>query len=101
MKSFAARAWVSEADYELVRLEVEATENVSMGMGFIARVHKGATASFIRRKVNDEVWLPARAEYRVSARILLLKAFREGSVSEFSSYRKFSVDTSTTISAPQ
>ena len=47
------------------------------------------------------LWLPARAEYKVSARILLLKAFREGSVSEFSSYKKFSVDTSTTISAPQ
>jgi hypothetical protein len=101
MKSFIARAWVSETDYELARLDVEATENVSMGMGLLARVHKGATASFIRRKVNGEAWLPARAEYRVSARILLLKAFREGGISEFSNYRKFSVDTSTAISAPQ
>ena len=101
MKSFIARAWVSESDYELARLEVEAIDNVAMGMGLIARVHKGATASFTRRKINGEAWLPARAEYRVSARILLLKAFREGATSEFSNYKKFSVDTSTTISAPQ
>jgi hypothetical protein len=101
MKSFIARAWVSESDYELVKLDVEATENVSMGMGLIARVHKGATASFTRRKINNEVWLPARSEYRVSARILLLKAWREGGVSEFSNYKKFTVDTSTTIGAPQ
>ena len=97
LKAFRARAWVSESDFELARLDVEAIEAVSIGLGLLARVHKGTTASFTRRKVNDEAWLPARAVYQVSARVLLLKRFREGGQFEFSNYRKFTVDTSSEL----
>ena len=97
LKLFRGRAWVSESDFELARLDVEAIDTVSIGLGLLARVHKGTTASFTRRKVNDEAWLPARAEYEVSARVLLLKRFREGGLYEFSNYRKFTVDTRTEV----
>ena len=100
LKSFRGRAWVSESDFELARLDVEAIDTVSIGLGLLARVHKGTTASFTRRKVNGEAWLPARAEYEVSARVLLLKRFREGGLFEFSNYRKFTVDTSSAIESP-
>jgi hypothetical protein len=100
LKSFRGKAWVSEPDFELVRLDVEAVNNVSIGLGLLARVHKGTTASFTRRKVNDEAWLPARVEYEVSARVLLLKRLRAGGVSEFSSYRKGTVETATKIAPP-
>lgn len=98
MKNFTARAWVSESEHELVRLDVEAVDTVSFGLGLLARVHQGSRASFTRRKVNGEVWLPARASYEASARIALLKRMRIGGTSEFSGYRKFTVDTSTTYS---
>lgn len=101
MKSFRGRAWVSETDFELARLDVEAIDTVSIGLGLLARVHKGTTVSFTRRKVNDEVWLPARAQYEVSARFLLLKRFRQGGVTEFSDYRKFTVDTAADIQSPR
>jgi hypothetical protein len=100
MRNFSGRAWISESDYELVRLEVEAIDTVSFGLGLLARVHKGSRAAFERRKVNDEVWLPAVATYSASARIALVKVIRRGGTSEFSNYRKFNVDTSTTIAAP-
>jgi hypothetical protein len=96
MKDFIARAWVSESDHELVRVDVEAIDTVSVGLGLLARVHKGTRASFTRRKVNDEVWLPASVSYTASARIGLLKMMRVGGTSEFSDYRKFTVGTSTT-----
>ena len=97
LKLFRASAWISESDFELARLDVEAIDTVSLGLGLLARVHKGTTASFSRRKVNGEAWLPARAEYEVSARVLLLKRFREGGLYEFSNYRKFTVDTAAEI----
>ena len=100
LKLFRGRAWVSESDFELARLDVEAIDTVSIGLGLLARVHKGTTASFTRRKVNDEAWLPARAEYEVSARVLLLKRFREGGLYQFSNYRKFTVDTSSELRPP-
>jgi hypothetical protein len=101
MKSFRGRAWVSETDFELARLDVEATETVSIGMGLLARVHKGTSLGFTRRKVNGEAWLPARVQYEISARFLLLKRFREGGVTEFSDYRKFTVDTTADIQSPR
>jgi hypothetical protein len=96
MQHFKARAWVSEADYELVRVEIEAVEPLSIGLGLLARVQKGTVASFQRRKVNNEVWLPENVTWTAAARVLLLKQLRLRGVSEFSGYRKFTVDTSTT-----
>jgi hypothetical protein len=98
MRHFRARAWISESDAELVRVDVEALEDLSFGLGLLARIHKGATATYQRRKVNNEVWLPARVTWTGSARVLLLKQLRRRGISEFSGYRKFSVDTSTTYS---
>jgi hypothetical protein len=60
-------------------------------------VHKGSKAAFERRKVNGEQWLPARATYTGSARVMLLKVMRVGGTLEFSDYRKFSVETETKI----
>ena len=96
MRHFAVRAWVSETDYELVRLQAEAIEPVSFGLGLLARMHKGARLTFERRRVNGEVWLPAVMTYAGSARVGLVKTIRRGGTSEFSNYRKFTVDTSTT-----
>jgi hypothetical protein len=96
MQKFNVRAWISESDYELVRVDVEAIDTVSIGFGLFARVHKGTRASFQRRKVNDEIWLPANVSYTASARVALLKVFRVGGSSEFSDYRKFTVGTTTT-----
>jgi hypothetical protein len=101
MRNFTGRAWISESDRELVRLDVEAIDTVSFGFGLLARVHKGSQASFQRRKVNDETWLPAVATYTASARIGLLMVMRRGGTSEFSNYKKFTVDTSTIYTPPK
>jgi hypothetical protein len=101
MRNFSGRAWISESDHELVRLDVQAIDTVSLGFGLLARLHKGSQASFQRRKVNDEAWLPAVATYTVSARVGLVAVVRRGATIEFSNYKKFGVDTSTTIALPR
>lgn len=101
MRKFAVKAWVSESDYELVRLEAEAIDSLSWGLGLLARLHKGAQLSFLRRKVNGEVWLPAVFNYSGSARVGLVWTLRRSGASEYSGYRKFSVDTSTTFNTPK
>lgn len=101
MRHFGVRAWVSESDHELVRLEAEAIETVPFGLGLIARMHQGSRLAFQRRLVNGEVWLPAVVTYAGSARVGLFKTIRRGGVSEFSKYRKFTVDTTTTYGQPE
>jgi hypothetical protein len=101
MRHFKARAWISEADYELVRVEIEAIDNLSFGLGLLARVHKGTVATYQRRKVNGETWLPAEVTWTASGRLFLLRRLRLRGVSEFSNYRRYNVDTTTTIGAPR
>jgi hypothetical protein len=100
MRHFKARVWISESDYELVRAEIEALEDLSFGLGLLARVHKGTVATFQRRKVNNEIWLPEQVTWTASARVLLVKGLRLRGVSEFSGYRKFTVNTSSTYTSP-
>jgi hypothetical protein len=99
MQYFRCRAWVSETDHELVKLHVEAIRTANIGFGLLARMHKGTLMTFTRRFVNGEAWLPASADYTIKARVLLLKPYRQGGSIEFSNYRKFNVDTATTINA--
>jgi hypothetical protein len=100
MRTFAVRAWISESDRELVRVDAEAIDTLSMGFGLLARLHKGAKLSFVRTKVNDEVWLPSHVTYNGTARVGLVAVLRRSGTSDFSDYRKFSVDTSTTYRPP-
>ncbi|HJZ74367.1 MAG TPA: hypothetical protein VKE51_21670 [Vicinamibacterales bacterium] len=100
MRKFNARAWISESEYQLIRLDVEAIDTVSFGLGMLARVHKGSRASFQRRKVNDESWLPALATYSFSVRVGLVAVMRRGGSVEFSNYKKFGVDSSYRIATP-
>jgi hypothetical protein len=97
MKNFTLQAWVSESEYEVARVDLEAIDDLSIGFGLLARVHKGTQASFTRRKVDGEAWLPATATYTASARVGLVKVMRVRGTSEFSAYRKFTVGTSTTF----
>jgi len=97
LQKFAGRAWIDEEDYQVVRAEAELLDTFSFGLGVLARLYKGATASFQRRKVNGEVWLPAEARFRGRARLLLLKGLRIDSRSEYSDYKKFDVATDTVV----
>jgi hypothetical protein len=100
LKKFVGRAWIDEEDRQLVRLEAELVDNISLGLGLLAKLQKGATASFTRRKVNGEIWLPSEARFAGNARLLIFKALRIDATSEYSDYKKFSVGTSEVYTAP-
>ena len=100
MQYFRCRAWISESDHELVKLNVEAIRDANIGFGVLARMNTGTVMTFTRRFINNEVWLPARVDYTIKARVLMLKRFLQGGTIEFSNYRKFTVDTATTIAPP-
>jgi len=100
LKKISGKAWVCDEDFQLVRIEAGLIENASFGLGILAKLHKGATMSFQRRKVNGEVWLPAVAHFSGKGRFLLFKGFRVELTSEYSDYKRFSVSSSITFSEP-
>jgi hypothetical protein len=100
MRNFRIRTWISESDHEMVKLQADVIDTVSIGWGLLARLHEGSTLTFLRRKVNGEVWLPAFRSYTGSARVALIRTLRRSATSEFSGYRRYSVDTFTAFEPP-
>jgi hypothetical protein len=95
------KAWFDEESYELVRIEAELIDGISFGVGILAKIHKGTHLSFQRRKVNNEVWLPASSHFVGTGRILLFKGFRIDQETVYSDYRKFTVETEWRVAKPR
>jgi hypothetical protein len=93
LQHLAGRAWIAEDDHELVKLEAEVIDPISIGAGLLAKLQKGSTLAFERRKINSEIWLPVREEILLNGRILLLKGLNFRAVVEYSDHKKYSVDT--------
>jgi hypothetical protein len=89
----AGRLWIAEDDHQIVRLEAELLDSIKMGFGLLAKVQQGSKVSFETRKINDEIWLPTRAEMSLNGRLLLLKGLNMNVILEFSDHKKFNVDT--------
>jgi hypothetical protein len=98
LQKLAGRAWIDEEDRELVRIDAELLDALGVGPGGVFRLQKGARAFFERRRVNDEIWLPAEARFTGAAKVLLFVLGRLDARSSYSDYKKFSVSTSAEIS---
>jgi hypothetical protein len=101
LKKLSGRAWINELDHELIRIEVDLVDTFSIGFGMFAKLNPGAHAIFQRRLVNNEIWLPAETRFTGTARVLLVKGMRMDISSEYSAYKKFSVETATSFSSPK
>jgi len=93
MKRFRGRVWAHEFDYQIVKVDLESVEDVTIGWGLLARLRKGAKVTLQRTKVNDEVWLPASLRVVGTGRTLMFRGFRIDSLTEWMGYKKFSVST--------
>ena len=87
MKQFEGRAWFAETDAQLVRLDVRARRDVTIGWGLIGRIHEGSRLLFSRRKFQD-AWLPSELTYEASGRTLLFRPFTINVVTKYSNYRR-------------
>jgi hypothetical protein len=88
---FKGKLWIDKASHEWVKVEAEAIDTVSFGF-FLVRVERGAHMVFEQTRVNDEVWLPRRMVAQASARIGLIKKYREQVEVTYKNYRKFQTD---------
>jgi hypothetical protein len=92
LQHIGGSAWIAEDDHELARLEAEIVDPISIGAGILAKLNKGSTIAFERRKINGEIWLPVKSEATLNAKVLMLKGYNLREVSEYSEHKKFGVD---------
>jgi hypothetical protein len=93
MKRFRGRVWAHEFDYQIVKVDLESVEEVTIGWGLLARLRKGAKITLQRTKVNDEIWLPTSLRIVGTGRTLIFRRFTIDSLTEWSDYKRFSVST--------
>lgn len=92
LSKFHGRVWIDKSDLQLSKLDVEALDTVSVGL-VIARIHKGTRFILEQTRVNDEVWLPKQVNYKVDARIALLKGFNVDGEQDYRDYKKFTTSS--------
>ena len=87
-----AKVWIEQATYHWVKMDAEAIETLTFGLGLL-RVAPGGALHFEQVKVNGEIWLPSRALIHGDARLALIKKLRAEIDIRYSGYRKFQSDS--------
>lgn len=87
MKQFEGQLWVAEADYQVVRIDMRAVGDVTIGWGVVGRIHKGSRVLYVRRRFEN-AWLPAETTYEASGRTLIFRPFQFKVSTTYSGYTR-------------
>jgi len=101
VQKLAGVVWIDEKAHDVARLEAYFVGDMKIGGGLLANLQKGTSFVFEQAFINNEVWLPTYIEGHLGARVLLLKGFKVSFVTRYSDYRKFNVETLSTIAKPK
>jgi hypothetical protein len=88
-RDLVGTVWVDEQDRALRKTEGHFLNAFKIGGGLLVNIRKDTSFGMEQKKVNGEVWLPARFEGKGAARFLLLVNLKGNLNLQMSDYRKF------------
>jgi len=100
-QKLAGVVWIDEKAHDVARLEAYFTGDMKIAGGLLANLQKGTSFVFEQAFVNNEVWLPTYLEAHVGVRFLLVKGIKASVVTRYWDYKKFNVETLSTIAKPK
>jgi hypothetical protein len=101
VQKLAGVIWVDEKAHDVARLEAYFVGDMKFAGGLLANLQKGTSFVMEQAYVNNEVWLPTYEEAHVGVRVLLVKGFKVNAVTRYSDYKRFNVETLSTIAKPK
>jgi hypothetical protein len=101
VQKLAGVVWIDEKAHDVARLEAYFIGDMKFAGGLLANLQKGTSFVFEQGFVNNEVWLPTYMEAHVGVRVLLVKGIKLNEVTRYSDYKKFNVETLSTIAKPK
>ena len=87
-KTFNGVIWVDEAAREVMRVEATAVDDLSYGLGLIARISKGTVVTLTRERIDEHVWLPTSTKFKATGRALLVRRMNFDFAVEWFDYRR-------------
>jgi hypothetical protein len=93
--------WIDEKALDVVRLDAFFVNNMKFAGGLLADLQKGTRVILEQTYVNNEVWLPTYEEVHIDVRVLLVKGIKVDGTTRYSDYKKFNVQTISTIGKPK
>ena len=100
-QKLAGVVWIDEKSHDVARLEAYFVGDFKLAAGMLANLQKGTSFVFEQAFTNNEVWLPTYAEVHVGVRVLLVKGFRVNAVIRYSDYKRFNVESISTVGKPK
>jgi hypothetical protein len=85
---FHFRVWIDQSECQFMKFDAQVISTVSVDLA-LARMYPGTRLVIEQTRVNDEVWLPAKLELWLRARVMLLKSYNENQEYSYSDYKKF------------
>jgi hypothetical protein len=101
VQKLAGVVWIDEKAHDVARLEAYFVGDIKIAGGLLANLQKGTSFVLEQQFINNEVWLPTYDEAHVGVRVLLVKGIKINEVIHYSDYKKFNVETVTTIGKPK
>lgn len=87
-RAFTGRIWIDEVAREVIRVEATAVDDISYGLGLVARLNKGTTVSLKREHVDGSVWLPTSIRFMGHGRAMIFRRLNVDHVIEWYDYRR-------------
>jgi hypothetical protein len=99
-QALAGTVWIDAKAHEVAQLDAHLEDDVKVGAGLVASLHKGSAVSFVQTLVDQQVWLPTYIAVRLSARALLFIGMNIDQTDQYSAYLKFHVNVHTSVAPP-
>jgi hypothetical protein len=101
VQKLAGVVWIDEKSHDVARLEAYFVGDFKLAAGMLANLQKGTSFVFEQAFTNNQVWLPTYAEVHVGVRVLLVKGFKVNAVIRYSDYKRFNVESISTVGKPK
>lgn len=88
----AGAIWVDVKDKQVARVEARLVDSYKVAGGLLASLGKGATFVLEADRVNDEIWLPTRADINLAIKVFMIKGINVTQSIAYGNYKRFNVD---------
>jgi hypothetical protein len=80
--------WIDEIAREVARVEATAVDNLSYGLGILARLNEGARVTLVREPVDGGLWLPTSIRMIGEGRAILFRKLNVDFAIDWTDYKK-------------